>query len=262
MAASTARALEPPPKPESYVNDYAGMLSAGAKAEIERELVEFEKATSNQILVATFASLEGDSLEDFSIRLAERWKIGQKDKDNGVILLVFRDDRAVRIEVGYGLEGALPDVLCDAIIRNEIVPAFREGSYGTGIHRAVRAIEQATKGEYSADQNERGEPGMIVGFLLGAFFIFPPLSYLFALALGMILLPPPAGFFLGLGMAAALMGLRAVLFQSVFGQTFSERGWRSGGFGGGGFGSGGFGGGGFGGGGGGSFGGGGASGRW
>src|SRR5262245_47749738 len=92
------------------------------------------------MVIALFPSLEGESLEDFSVRLAERWRVGQKGLDNGVILLVFIKDRKVRLEVGYGLEGAIPDAAAGQIIRDTIAPAFREGRYAAGLEAAVTAI--------------------------------------------------------------------------------------------------------------------------
>jgi uncharacterized protein len=103
------------------------MLTSYEEIEIERLLEKNEKATSNQIVVVTIDTLGGDQLEDYSIRLAEKWKIGQKEKDNGVILLISRQERKLRIEVGYGLEGALPDGLCGSIIHNKITPSFKKG---------------------------------------------------------------------------------------------------------------------------------------
>src|SRR4029434_7530579 len=98
--------------------------------------------------VAIFPSLEGESLEDFSIRLATAWKVGRKGKDNGVLLLIFKDDRAIRIEAGYGLEGALPDAVSKSIIETKIIPEFRRGDFHAGIFSGVDAIMAATKGEY------------------------------------------------------------------------------------------------------------------
>lgn len=140
-------ALEVPARPDGYVTDKAGMLSAEARSKLEFVLRSYEAQTTNQVVVATFPSLEGDSLEDFSIRLAEAWKVGQKDKDNGVIFLIFKDDRKMRIEVGYGLEGALPDALAGQII-TAIQPDFRQGHYEQGILKGVALIIQATKGEF------------------------------------------------------------------------------------------------------------------
>jgi uncharacterized protein len=126
--------------PSARVNDYAGLLSASDRQQLETHLAERERATGAQMVVAIFPSLEGESLEDFSIRLAERWRVGQKGLDNGVILLVFAKDRKVRLEVGYGLEGALPDAVAGQIIRDSIAPAFREGRYAAGLERAVKAV--------------------------------------------------------------------------------------------------------------------------
>jgi uncharacterized protein len=103
-------------------------------------LAERERATGAQMVVAIFRSLEGESLEDFSVRLAERWRIGQKGLDNGVILLAFVDDRKLRLEVGYGLEGALTDAVSAQIIRERIAPRFREGRYAAGIEAAIDAV--------------------------------------------------------------------------------------------------------------------------
>lgn len=138
-----------PPAPQGLVYDQAGLLSPVVEQAIEKELRDFERETSNQIVVATFPSLEGESLEDLSMRIAEAWKPGQKDRDNGVILFVFRQDRAIRIEVGYGLEGALPDATAHAIIQSDIVPSFRQETYEGGIMAGVAAITRAIRGEYT-----------------------------------------------------------------------------------------------------------------
>jgi uncharacterized protein len=122
------------------VNDYARLLPADAQQRLESRLAERERATGAQMVVAIFRSLEGESLEDFGIRLAERWRIGQKSLDNGVILLVFVQERRVRLEVGYGLEPVLPDAVAAQIIREAIGPRFREGRYAAGLEAAVDAV--------------------------------------------------------------------------------------------------------------------------
>lgn len=129
-----------PPAPTVRVSDYAGALDEAARSRLERILAEGERATGAQVVVAVFPGLEGESLEDFSIRLAERWRVGRKDLDDGAIVLVFLQDRKVRIEVGYGLEGAIPDIEASRIIRESIAPRFREGRYDAGLEAAVRAI--------------------------------------------------------------------------------------------------------------------------
>jgi uncharacterized protein len=137
-----------PPPPETYVADYAKLLPAEAAASLNAKLAQFDRDTSNQVLVAIFPQLPSASLEDFTIRAAQAWRAGGKKLDNGAVLFVFVKDRKVRIEVGYGLEGALPDVTARRIIEEQIVPRFRAGDYAGGIDAAVDAIMAATRGEY------------------------------------------------------------------------------------------------------------------
>ncbi len=134
------------------VNDYASMISAEAETQINEKLARLEENESTQLVVLTIESLEGEPLEDYSIRLAETWKIGQKEFDNGAILLVSKKDRKVRIEVGYGLEGALTDLTAGRIVDNDIVPLFKKGQFDQGFVRGVDMIVAAVKGEYSAAQ--------------------------------------------------------------------------------------------------------------
>ncbi|NTU44673.1 MAG: hypothetical protein HGA99_03995 [Chlorobiaceae bacterium] len=141
------------------VNDYAAMISPAAKAEIEAKLQQFETAESTQIVILTVPSLEGDPIEDFSIRVAESWKIGHKGSDNGVLLIVSRDDHKVRIEVGYGLEGRLTDLLSGRIINDEIVPDFKSGRFDAGFTKGVDAIIAAVHGEYQAKPQAKGSNG-------------------------------------------------------------------------------------------------------
>jgi uncharacterized protein len=143
---SFAPALEVPLL-RGRVNDLAGILPSDRAQRLEERLAAFEKQTSHQIAVLTIPSLEGDPLENFSIRVAESWKIGEKGFDNGAILLIVRDDHKLRIEVGYGLEGVLPDAIASRIIREVILPRFRENDYAGGIEAGVNAILQVTKGE-------------------------------------------------------------------------------------------------------------------
>jgi uncharacterized protein len=133
-------ALEVPEHPRGRITDFTHTLSTSEISHLDQKLADFEKQTTNQIAVLMIPSLEGDNLEDYSIRLADKWKIGQKGKDNGVILLIVKKDRKLRIEVGYGLEGVLPDGLAGAIIRNEIAPFFREKKFLEGIERGTDAI--------------------------------------------------------------------------------------------------------------------------
>src|SRR5215467_6388004 len=143
---SLALALDVPPL-QGRINDYAGLIPADRARALEERLARFEAETGHQIAVLTIPSLKGDSLEDFSIRVAEAWKIGQKGFDNGAILLIVRDDRKLRIEVGYGLEGVLPDAIASRIIREIIVPRFRANDYAGGIEAGVNALLTVARGE-------------------------------------------------------------------------------------------------------------------
>ncbi|ADI84317.1 TPM domain-containing protein [Geobacter sulfurreducens] len=267
------------PQLHGYVNDYAGLLSPQATQRVEQILADLERSDSTQIVVLTVPSLEGDSLEEFSIRVADAWRIGQKGADNGAILLVARAERKVRIEVGRGLEGRLTDLVSGRIIRGDISPYFRQGDYDGGILAGVSAMAAVVKGEYAnaprdLKQGKKSAPP-IMGLLifvgvacvfLGAFSrILGGLAGAVGLPLVTVLTMPGLGLVLlaGLAVAGFVAGL---VLTSLFG---------GGGRGGGGFGGGPYLGGGFGGGygggwssgggfsgGGGGFGGGGASGDW
>ena len=150
-----AAALSVPPL-SAHVNDYAHMISGQTAGALERELTELEKTDSTQIVVLTIPGLEGENLEDFSIRAAEAWKVGSKGVDNGVILLIVKDDRKVRIEVGRGLEGKLTDLVSGRIIRNEIVPRFKAGDFDGGVTAGVSAIVGVVRGEYKAREQGAG----------------------------------------------------------------------------------------------------------
>src|ERR1700722_16346340 len=110
-----------PPAPAQYFNDYAGVVSPGTAAQLNQKLTDFEKATSSQVVVAIFPKMESDSsVDDYTLRVARAWKVGQKDNNNGIVLFVFVQDHKMFIQVGPGLEGALPDALCKRIISTEI----------------------------------------------------------------------------------------------------------------------------------------------
>jgi uncharacterized protein len=134
------------------------------ESRLENILMAERDSTSNQISLLIINSLEGGSLEEYSLRVAEKWQPGQQDKDNGVLLLISIDDREVRIETGYGLEGSLTDAISSRIIRNEIAPRFRNGDYDGGVEAAVMAIINAIAGEYVNDEpvsqkrNPKGSP--------------------------------------------------------------------------------------------------------
>ncbi len=142
-------AYESPGSPTGYVNDFAGMLLPETKETLIATLTQFTQETSSEISVVTVNDLGGDSIENFANELFREWGIGTEKNDNGVLLLVSKEDRKVRIEVGYGLEGALPDATANAIIQNDILPEFKNGDYDLGVTHGVESIIQATKGEYT-----------------------------------------------------------------------------------------------------------------
>lgn len=266
------------PQLTARVNDYAGMLSPEAASRLEQKLAAFERDQTTQIVVLTIPSLQGDDIDQFTIRVADQWKIGQKGSDNGVLLVLAQAERKVRIEVGLGLQGVLPDITAGRIIRDVMRPHLKSGNFDQGIDAGVEGIIAATKGEFKAPPEERkGRAHRVGASTLLTFLIFTGVAavtlgavsrFLGGLA-GAVGLPLAAGMaFPGLGPVLLLL-LGAVGLVAGFLLSTLARFGHSGGHGGGiywGGGGGGFGGG-FGGdggfsGGGGGFDGGGASGDW
>lgn len=134
-----------------HVNDNAGILSKEMRQTITESLKVHEQKTGNQIAVLTIPSLEGDSIEDYAVNVFNTWKLGQKGKDNGILVIVAPNDRRMRIEVGYGLEGTLPDGLAGSIIRNIMTPHFKTGNYNDGIQAGIKAIIEVLEGGTLAD---------------------------------------------------------------------------------------------------------------
>jgi uncharacterized protein len=140
------------PKPTGYVNDFAALLDAGARAELEALLRETEQATTAEIAVATVTSLDGLTVEEYANQLFQAWGIGQQANDNGVLVLVAPNEREMRIEVGYGLEPVLPDGLAGEIIRTEFLPQFKSGDYSAGIRQGGPAGRRHRQAESAADR--------------------------------------------------------------------------------------------------------------
>ncbi|MEN8189492.1 MAG: TPM domain-containing protein [Thermodesulfobacteriota bacterium] len=170
----TGYGLDVPPL-KGRVNDTAAMLSPQTMERLETMLANLETSDSTQLVVLTIPSLQGEVLEDYSLRVAETWGVGQKGHDNGALLLISRDDRKLRIEVGYGLEGSLTDLISGRIIGGVIVPRFREGRFDQGIHDGVQAMIQAVKGEFvaadtkSSGKRQQKDPGGLVFFVVVGF---------------------------------------------------------------------------------------------
>jgi uncharacterized protein len=166
-----------PPTPTRYFNDYAHVTQAATVERLNKKLEDFEKQTSSQILVAVYPRMQSDSaLEEYTVRVFRAWGVGQKTKNNGAVLFVFTQDHKMRIAVGYGLEGAMPDALCKRIIDDEITPFFKRGDYDGGLNAGVTAMLAAAQGEYkgtgstvAASKISRAQPSHFpwqIGFFL------------------------------------------------------------------------------------------------
>ena len=153
-----------PPKPTAYFNDYANVVSKEVARRFNEQLAQFERETSNQVVVAVFPKMQSDSsVDDYTQRVAQSWGVGQKDKRNGAVLFVFIEDRKMFIQVGYGLEGALPDVTAFDITEYHIKPHFRNGDYQGGLATGIDLICKAIRGEYKGSgktvAENRGKTG-------------------------------------------------------------------------------------------------------
>ena len=164
----------------AHVNDTANMLSEGERAQLEQKLSEYERTSGHQFALLTIDTLDGDALESFSIRVVEAWKLGKKGKDDGVLLLLVKNDHKLRTEVGYGLEGAVTDAFASRVNRSVLVPAMRAGQVGSGIDQAFELLmrkaagENVTAGENVADGP--GRSGQSYGWLTLLFFFSPVLA--------------------------------------------------------------------------------------
>ena len=229
-----------PPKPDRYFNDYAGVVSKDAALRFNEQLAQFERETSDQVVVAVFPKMQSDSdIADYTQRVAQAWGVGQKERRNGVVLFVFVQDRKMFIQVGYGLEGALPDATAFDITERHVKPLFRAGNYEAGLATGIDLICKAIRGEYKGSGKtvaERQSGG-------GVFSLFPFVTFIIALIIISRVIRKFGGY------SYSSRGGRPIFIPS-------GGGWSSGGGGGGGGGFSGFSGGG------GSFGGGGAGSSW
>ena len=153
--ASGAQNIPEKPNPPRLVNDLAGVLTPEQRNALEQQLVKFNNETSTQISIVTVKSLDGTSVDDYAFKLGEKWGIGQKGKDNGILILVKPKTRNEKgrafIATGYGLEGAVPDAVANRIVNNEMIPHFRQNDYYGGLQAAVNTLMKLTKGEFTAD---------------------------------------------------------------------------------------------------------------
>jgi len=167
--AATGQDIPDPMSPPRLVNDYAGVLSSTQLHQLEQKLVNFDDSTSTQIVVLLVRSLNGLTKEVFADRVGEQWGVGQKGKNNGVVVLVkpkYRNERGqVRISVAYGLEGVIPDAVAVRIVQNEMKPHFETGDYYSGIDQAVNTLISLSRGEFTADEYKKKTGGSLFGFL-------------------------------------------------------------------------------------------------
>ncbi len=265
------------PALKSRVTDLTGTLAANDVVQLEQKLAAFESRKGSQIAVLIVSTTQPETIEQYSIRVAEAWKLGRKGIDDGALLLIAKQDRTVRIEVGYGLEGVLPDALAKRIVDEVIVPELRQGNFVSGIDAGIGQMMSVVQGEpLPPPQARRGEHASsgnavmnnIIPFFIMLIVVAKVLQSFFGRFIGAGILSALAGLLGWLVFSSIVIGIIAAIFAffvSLFGgpgggvYRGGRGGWPGGGMGG--IGGGGFGGGGFGGGGGG-FGGGGASGRW
>jgi uncharacterized protein len=242
VSLAVASTPEPPATPRDYVIDLAGVVQGDARDRLNAVLKELEQKTSAQVLVLTVQSLDGQSVEEFAFNTKEKWKLGQKGKDNGALIVVAVKDRKYRLEIGYGLESVLPDSLVGSIGREYLVPYFRKGDYSTGIYAAALVVADTIashEGVKVTGTRDIGRPRTVNVSGPKSAFKAVVAGIFILIALVLFITHPQQCFLL-------------LLASSIGG---GRGGWSGGG-------SGGFGGGSFGGGGGGSGGGGGASGGW
>ena len=168
-----------PPKPARYFNDFAGIISKPVQERLNSELEALEKSDSTQIVVAIFKKMQSESsIEDYTVRVAEAWGVGQKRKNNGAVLFIFIEDRQMFLQTGYGIEGAIPDAVAKDITENRIKPQFKNGNYDAGAIAGVEGILQAARGEYkgtgqtvSGTRRQRNQNGFSK-FAILLFFLF------------------------------------------------------------------------------------------
>lgn len=245
LIATSSTALEIPPAPEQWVTDRANVVDSATEAQLNQTLRDFEQRTGAQFIVYTLPSLEGDPIEDWTIRAVEKWKVGQAKYDNGLVLFLFPGDRLARIEVGYGLEGTVTDALSSRILRDVGQQYFARGEYGAGLTEAVNRLMAQIEGTEAPVPAARG--GRAPSESLGCIDILFPFIFFFIILTILSRFSRKGG--MGGGRGGCLLPL--LFLPHGGGRTFG-----GGGFGGGGGGFGGFSGGG------GGFGGGGATGSW
>ncbi len=168
---SFAKKVPEPPEDRRWVQDYASVLDADQELFLLKKLKAYYDSTSTELVIVTESSLEGDDIFDYTFRLAEKWGIGQKGKDNGVLFYAAINDRKVFIQVGYGAEGAIPDIYAKRIIENQIKPNFRKEQYGRGFNEATDLAIKHLQGEFVAEKSKKKGKGIPFWVIILIFFI-------------------------------------------------------------------------------------------
>ncbi|MGW8169729.1 MAG: TPM domain-containing protein [Sulfurovaceae bacterium] len=168
-----------PPLNNSRVVDEASLFDLSQKSILEQKLADYERNSSNQIVIVTLKSLDGYDISDYGYQLGRHWGIGQAKKNNGVLLIIAPNERKVRIEVGYGLEGALNDATANTIIQKDILPFFKSGNYYEGTGKGIDSIIKVTKGEYTSEPRKDIKKGSIFEYLMPILFLFIMISNIF-----------------------------------------------------------------------------------
>jgi len=165
LLASAALAGEIPPVPRGFLVDLAGVVPAADAVRIEARLAAIERRTGHQVAVALLRSLDGEPLEDFTIRTVEQWKVGRKGLDDGLVFFAFTEERKMRLEVGYGLEGTIPDAIARRLLDQAVRPAFRTGDYAGGILALADALDRLFAGEPPPEERQDRRNGRAVPIL-------------------------------------------------------------------------------------------------
>ena len=175
-----AFAFSVPPN-DGFITDTISLLTADEKQSLEQMLQEFKVSTSNEIAVLILQSLKGESIADVAVQIGRKWGVGSKENNNGILMIVAYEDREAFIATGYGLEGAVPDIVASGIVESDIVPRFREGKYADGLRVSIEALQKHISGEYASDRYDSGSGGSsgVSQFLF--FLLFVGFDFLVAL---------------------------------------------------------------------------------
>ncbi|NJK85390.1 MAG: TPM domain-containing protein [Bacteroidales bacterium] len=168
-----------PVDPPRMVNDFENFLNEDDLMQLEQKLVQFNNETSTQIALVILNDLQGYDINQFATELAHEWGIGQEGKDNGIVILLSPENRKISIQIGYGLEGVVPDAIAKRIIENEVLPEFRNGNYIAGLNNGINTLISLTRGEFTAEEYDKKTGGGALAGIIIVFFIIIVLGSIF-----------------------------------------------------------------------------------